>query len=94
MLNVAGLIAFFIMIFDSLRQSRAASRNSYGIGRFNTRLNFYLYENAKTIAINQKSFVLFKLIKNKSIKLKTTKYGNYEPLESSLISYIFTKKNI
>ncbi len=94
MLNVAGLIAFFIMIFDSLRQSRAASRNSYGIGRFNTRLNFYLYENAKTTAINQKSFVLFKLIKKKSIRLKTVKYDNYEPMESTLISYVFTQKQV
>lgn len=54
LLNVAGLIAFFIMIFDSLRQARAATRNSFGIGRYNTRLNFYLYEIARTKYLQQK----------------------------------------
>jgi hypothetical protein len=48
MLSVAGMMAFFVMIFDSLRQSRAATRNSFGVARFNTRLNFYLYEGART----------------------------------------------
>ena len=48
LLSVAGMIAFFIMIFDSLRQGRAATRNSFGIPRFNTRLNFYIYEGART----------------------------------------------
>jgi len=48
MLSVAGMMAFFIMIFDSMRQGRAATRNSFGVPRFNTRLNFYIYEGART----------------------------------------------
>jgi len=55
MLSVAGLIAFFIMIFDSLRQAKAATRNTFGIGRYNTRLNFYLFELAKLNNVQQKS---------------------------------------
>jgi len=47
-------MAFFIMIFDSLRQGRAVTRNSFGISRFNTRLNFYLYEISRNRYIQQK----------------------------------------
>ena len=54
MISVAGLIAFFIMIFDSLRQSRAVIRNNFGIGRYNTRINFYLYEISKIVYLQQK----------------------------------------
>jgi hypothetical protein len=48
MLSVAGMTAFFIMTFDSIRHGRAATRNSFGVARFNTRLNFYIYEGART----------------------------------------------
>jgi hypothetical protein len=48
MLSIAGMMAFFIMIFDSMRQARTATRNSFGVARFNTRLNFYIYEGART----------------------------------------------
>jgi hypothetical protein len=54
MLSVAGLMAFFIMIFDSLRQGRAVIRNTFGISRYNTRLNFYLYEIANLVYVQQK----------------------------------------
>jgi len=47
-------MAFFIMIFDSLRQGRAVTRNSFGISRFNTRLNFYLYEISRNRYIQRK----------------------------------------
>jgi hypothetical protein len=48
------MMAFFIMIFDSLRQGRAAIRNDFGIGRFNTRVNFYIYELSKLIFVQQR----------------------------------------
>ena len=54
MLRVIGLAAFFIMIFDSLRQAKAVTRNTFGISRFNTRLNFYLFEIARTSHIQKK----------------------------------------
>ena len=92
MLNVAGLMAFFIMIFDSLRQSRSATRNTFGINRYNTRLNFYIYEIAKVTYVSQKSFFLYKYIKNYSVKLGKSNYNNYEPLETTLLSYVFFKK--
>lgn len=91
MLNVAGLIAFFIMIFDSLRQARAATRNTFGIGRYNTRINFYFYETSKLIYIQQKSLFLIKPLQSSKIKLNSFYFKNFENYETTLFSYNFTK---
>lgn len=92
LLSVAGLIAFFIMIFDSLRQGRAVTRNTFGIGRYNTRLNFYLYEISRLIYIQQKGWFFFRFVKPTSIKLNNLNYLNFEPYETTLITYTFSKK--
>ena len=92
MLNVAGLMAFFFMIFDSLRQARAATRNTFGISIYNTRLNFYLYEIARLFYLRQKASFLYRFVKNSHIKLNKYNYINYEPYETTLISYVFFKK--
>jgi heme/copper-type cytochrome/quinol oxidase subunit 1 len=93
MLNVAGLMAFFIMIFDSLRQTRCATRNTFGVNRYNTRLNFYLYEIAKVNYVDQKSFFLFR----GNFPTKTGKRAplnaNFELYETTLLSYVFFKNN-
>ena len=91
MLNVAGLMAFFIMIFDSLRQAKAATRNTFGINRYNIRLNFYIYEIAKLSFNQQKALFLFKFLRVSSLKLNKHNYVNYEPYESTLLSYSFLK---
>ena len=91
MLNVAGLMAFFIMIFDSLRQTRCATRNTFGVNRYNTRLNFYLYEIAKVNYVDQKAFFLFR----GNFPTKTDKRAplntNFELYETTLLSYVFFK---
>jgi len=92
MLNVAGLMAFFIMIFDSLRQAKAATRNTFGIMRYNTRLNFYIYEISRLIYIQQKALFFYKFIRVSSLKLNNLNYINFEPYESVLFSYVFLKK--
>ena len=38
------MLSFFFMIYDSVRQAKATVRNTFGVGRFNTRLNFYFFE--------------------------------------------------
>jgi len=91
MLNVAGLMAFFIMIFDSLRQAKAATRNTFGISRYNTRLNFYIYEIARLVYLQQKTLFLFKFIRPRDLKLNGQNYTNFEPYESVLFSYILVK---
>jgi len=93
MLSVAGLIAFFIMIFDSLRQARAATRNTFGIGRYNTRLNFYLYEIARLLHVQRKSFYLYRFFRISSLKLNKQNVINLEYLETTVYSYSFNKNN-
>lgn len=92
MLSVAGLIAFFIMIFDSLRQGKAVIRNTFGISRYNTRLNFYLYEISRLIYTKQKGLTLFRFVKPSSIKLNDLNYLNFEPFETTIINYSFSHK--
>lgn len=92
MLSVAGLMAFFIMIFDSLRQGRAVTRNTFGISRYNTLLNFYLYETSRLIYVQQKGLTLFRFTKPSSIKLNNSNYLNFEPFETTLITYTFSDK--
>lgn len=92
MLSVAGLIAFFIMIFDSLRQAKAATRNTFGIGRYNTRLNFYIYEIAKLNNVQEKAWTLFKFLNVHSFKLNNFNFFNFEKYETILFSYTFSKK--
>ena len=93
LLSVAGLMAFFIMIFDSLRQARAVTRNTFGISRFNTRLNFYLYEIARTKHIQRKGWYLSRFNTSQRLKLSNFNYSNNEYLETTLFSYNFVKKN-
>ena len=92
LLSVAGMIAFFVMIFDSLRQGRAATRNSFGIARFNTRLNFYLFTGARMWFVQRKGWYLSRFNTPNHVKLNSLNYTNFEPLELTLLSYNFVKK--
>ncbi len=92
LLSVAGLMAFFIMIFDSLRQGKAVIRNTFGISRYNTRLNFYLYEISRLVYLQQKGLTFFRFVKPSSVKLNNLNYLNFEPFETTLISYTFSQK--
>jgi heme/copper-type cytochrome/quinol oxidase subunit 1 len=91
MLSVAGMLAFFIMLFDSIRQNRAVARNTFGVGRYNTRLNFYIYEIARLQFVQKKSWTFSRLFRYKSPKPNSPNYVNYENLETVLYSYVFVK---
>jgi heme/copper-type cytochrome/quinol oxidase subunit 1 len=60
LLSVAALLSFFFMIYDSIRQAKPTIRNNFGVGRFNTRLNFYFYEIARLNFLQKKKYVFFK----------------------------------
>lgn len=92
MLSVAGLMAFFIMIFDSIRQGKAVVRNTYGITRFNTRLSFYLYESSRLLHVQRRNLYLFKPARIINLKLNNVDYMNFEFLETTLLSYTILKK--
>lgn len=93
LLSVAGLMAFFFMIFDSLRQARAVTRNTFGISRFNTRLNFYVYEIARNKYIQRKGWYISRYNALNTLKLNKLAFQNYEYLETTLFSYAFIKSN-
>jgi len=72
------------MIFDSVRQARAATRNTFGISRFNTRLNFYLYEIARTKYIQRKGLYLSRFNTSNRPKLNNFTYSNNELQQAKL----------
>lgn len=91
LLSVAGMVAFFIMIFDSLRQNRAATRNSFGISRFNTRLNFYLYETSKMLSIQRKCWYISRHESMKSVLDERRGLINHELNETASYSYVLIR---
>lgn len=91
MLSVAGMAAFFIMIFDSLRQSRAVTRNWFGVARFNTRINFYIYEGARTWYLQRRGWHISRMNVHDSVQKNELNYSNYEFLETTLYSYVVVK---
>lgn len=87
MLSVAGILCFVVMLFDSLRKKKAYIIKTFGVGRYNTRLNFYLYE------IHRNKYWLMKsqtLQNNTIYKINYKTYNkliNYELYESTLFYY-------
>jgi heme/copper-type cytochrome/quinol oxidase subunit 1 len=92
LLSVAALLSFFIMIYDSIRQAKPAIRNTFGAGRFNTRLSFYFFE------INRLSFIQRKNLHHSRVSRNVNNYkqglnkSSIESLDSTLFSYRFFSK--
>lgn len=90
-ITVSGILAFVIMLFDSLRKQKSYTIKTFGVGRYNTRLNFYLYQIARNRYWISKHFTLLPVravwhSKNRS------QVHNLEPLDSTLFFYTFTKR--
>ena len=91
LLSVAALLAFFIMMYDSIRQAKPAIRNNFGVGRFNTRLNFYFYEINRLSFIQRKSFHNHRYNRVAASSPRELNHLNLDSLDSTLFSYQFTK---
>lgn len=91
LLSVAALLSFFIMMYDSIRQAKPAIRNNFGVGRFNTRLNFYLFEINRLSFIQRKSFHNHRYTRNTNSSKSNLNLLSVVALESTLFSYQFTK---
>ena len=91
LMSVAGMVAFFVMIFDSLRQGRAATRNSFGVSRFNTRLNFYLYETSKALFLYRKCAYINRGAVYYYTSSNKLDLINHEILETNSYSYVLIK---
>lgn len=91
LLSVFAMLSFFIMIYDSIRQSKPTIRSNFGVGRFNTRLNFYLFEVNRLEFIQKKHFYMHR---NVFVPYKSKLDFNYltlSNLDTTLFSYRFLK---
>ena len=89
LMSVAGVFSFFFMIFDSLRQARAALRTTYGINRFNVRVVFYLFERSRVQRHFNRNNYLFRFITSSLSKVSLLKHLRVESYETTLITYSF-----
>jgi heme/copper-type cytochrome/quinol oxidase subunit 1 len=92
LLSVAGILAFFIMIYDSIRQGKPSIRNNFGAGRLNTRLSFYFFEINRLSFIQRKSFHQHRTVRFRTGLISTQKLLYLTSLDSTLFSYNFLKK--
>ena len=92
LLSVSAMLFFFVMIYDSIRQAKPAIRNTFGAGRFNTRLSFYFYEINRLTYIQRKSLYNFRVNKQTSNDLKRLNFLSIESADSTLFSYRFYQK--
>lgn len=79
------------MMYDSIRQAKPAIRNNFGVGRFNTRLNFYFYEINRLSFIQRKSFHNHRYNRVAASSPRELNHLNLDSLDSTLFSYQFTK---
>jgi hypothetical protein len=79
------------MMYDSIRQAKPSIRNNFGVGRFNTRLNFYLFEINRLSFIQRKSFHNHRFISNVSSRKLNLNLLTLSSLDSTLFSYQFTR---
>ena len=90
LITVAAVLSFFIMIYDSVRQAKPTIRNTFGVTRFNTRLNFYFFEISRLSFIQQKNFYNYRVKNPYSQNLRKSPL-QISDLDSTLFSYQFIK---
>jgi heme/copper-type cytochrome/quinol oxidase subunit 1 len=91
LLSVFAVLSFFFMIYDSIRQAKPTIRNNFGVGRYNTRLNFYLFEVNRLNFLQRKGFYNHRFIKLNNLSTKELNYLTLVNLETTLFSYRFFK---
>ena len=89
LLSVVAILSFFVMIYDSIRQAKPAIRNTFGAGRFNTRLNFYFFEVNRLAYIQGKNLHHHRVSRSSSNYQKSINTLEIERLETTLFSYLF-----
>jgi heme/copper-type cytochrome/quinol oxidase subunit 1 len=91
MITVSGILAFIIMLFDSLRKQKGYIIKTFGVGRYNTRLNFYLYQIARNRYWMSKHLT-FLPVRAVWHSKNTTQVHNLERFETTLVFYTFKKR--
>ena len=85
-LSIAGILCFIIMLTDSMRKRKPYTIKTFGVGRYNTRLNFYVYEMHRNKYWSYKSNSLYNYKMKKRIFLPSSN------IESVLFFYHLGKK--
>lgn len=79
------------MIYDSIRQAKPSVRNTFGAGRFNTRLSFYFFEINRLSFIQRKNFHHHRISRSNTLYKKDISNLDIESMDSTLFSYRFFK---
>jgi len=90
-ITIAGILAFVLMLFESLRKKRSYVIKTFGVGRYNTRLNFYFYQINRNRYWVAKHLTLLSFWH--SLRLQTSrgffyKLKNVEIYETTLVYYL------
>lgn len=91
LLSVFAMLSFFIMIYDSIRQAKPTVRSNFGVGRFNTRLNFYLFEIHRLEFVQRKNFYNHRRVFHPYSDKTDLNYLTLSYYDTVLFSYRFTK---
>jgi hypothetical protein len=82
-----------MMMYDSIRQGKPAIRNSFGVGRFNTRLSFYLFELNRVSFVQRKSLYMHRHVANSNYASSDLRLLELDSLDLTLFSYTFSTVN-
>jgi len=88
LLTIAGILCFIFMLFDSLIKKKTYIVKTFGVGRYNTRLNFYLYECSRNNYWQGKYLILLKNKVYKNDYYLYNKTKNHELYNPYLYYYI------
>ncbi len=88
LLTIAGILCFIFMLFDSLIKKKTCIIKTFGVGRYNTRLNFYLYECSRNNYWQGKYLILLKNKVYKNDYYIYNKIKNYELYNPYLYYYL------
>ena len=84
------MFSFFMMMYDSIRQAKPTIRSNFGVGRYNTRLNFYFFEINRLRFIQQKGFYLDRFYNTQRLSLTSLNLLTLVNLDTTLFSYQFS----
>jgi heme/copper-type cytochrome/quinol oxidase subunit 1 len=94
-ITVSGVLTFVIMLFDSLRRQRSYTIKTFGVGRYNTRLNFYLYQIARNRYWVSKHLTLLPVRATWHVKsVSNNEVMNLEYMETTLFYFSFSKRPV
>ena len=91
-ITVSGVFSFVLMLLESLRKQHGYAIKTFGVGRYNTRLNFYTCERVRNRYWLSKHYPMFNVRIRTYSKNSFKTAFNLEPLESTLCYYTLSQR--